>query len=96
MARLVGGLALLLGLLLGTWLAHAGERTRVDLFDVDGRRTGSAVVEPGTGRVDFYDARSRRTGWGRVDATGRAERVGLDGTRRGETARPVPPAPKSR
>ena len=79
--------ALLLALELGAGLASAGEQTRVDLYDTQGRRTGYAVVDQQTGRVDYYDAQSRRTGYGRVDATGRAERFRLDGKRQGETAR---------
>ena len=72
-------------------LARAGEQTRVDLFDAQGRRTGYAVVDQGTGRVDFYDTMSRRTGYGRVDGVGKVERFGLDGKRQGETAVPVSP-----
>ena len=84
-------LALLIGIILGVVLAHAGEPTRVDLFDAQGRRTGYAVVDRDTGRVDFYDAMSRRTGFGRVDGVGKVERFGLDGKRQGETALPVLP-----
>ena len=84
-------LALLVGIILGVVLAHAGEATRIDLFDTKGRRTGHAVVDRDTGRVDFYDTMSRRTGHGRVDGTGRVERFGLDGSRQGETAVPVLP-----
>ena len=84
-------LALLIGIILGVVLAHAGEPTRVDLFDAQGRRAGYAVVDRDTGRVDFYDARSRRTGYGRVDETGKVERFGIDGKRQGETALPVLP-----
>jgi hypothetical protein len=84
-------LALLIGIILGVVLAHAGEPTRVDLFDAQGRRTGYAVVDRNTGRVDFYDAMSRRTGYGRVDGVGKVERFGLDGKRQGETALPVLP-----
>jgi hypothetical protein len=84
-------LALVIGILLGVVLARAGEQTRVDLFDTQGRRTGSAVVDQGTGRVDFYDTMSRRTGYGRVDGGGKVERFGLDGKRQGETAVPVVP-----
>ena len=88
--------ALVLALELGAGLASAGEQTRVDLYDPQGRRIGYAVVDQQTGRVDYYDAQSRRTGYGRVDATGRAERFGLDGRRQGETGVPVGPAPKGR
>lgn len=84
-------LALVIGIILGVVLAHAGEPTRVDLFDAQGRRTGYAVVDRDTGRVDFYDTTSRRTGYGRVDGAGRVERFGLDGRRQGETAVPVLP-----
>jgi hypothetical protein len=84
-------LALLIGIVLGVMLAHAGEPTRVDLFDTQGRRTGYAVVDRDTGRVDFYDTRSRRTGYGRVDDAGKVERFGLDGKRQKESAIPVLP-----
>ena len=73
--------------------ARAGEQTRVDLFDAQGRRTGHALVDKGTGRIDFYDTMSRRTGYGRVDGAGRAERFGLDGKRQGNTAVPASPRP---
>lgn len=81
------GLALA-GLLLVAEVAGGEARTRVDFFDVNGQRTGYAVVDRGTGRIDFYDVNSRRTGYGRVDATGRAERFTLGGTRGAETAIP--------
>jgi hypothetical protein len=84
-------LALVIGIILGVVLARAGEQTRVDLFDTQGRRTGYAVVDQGTGRVDFYDTMSRRTGYGRVDGVGKVERFGLDGKRQGDTAVPVSP-----
>lgn len=84
-------LVLLIGIILGVVLARAGEPTRVDLFDAQGRRTGYAVVDRDTGRVDFYDTMSRRTGYGRVDGVGKVERFGLDGKRQGETAIPVLP-----
>jgi len=84
-------LALAIGIILGVVLARAGEQTRVDLFDAQGRRTGYAVVDQGTGRVDFYDAMSRRTGYGRVDRDGKVERFGVDGKRQGETVVPVVP-----
>ena len=84
-------LALVIGIILGVVLAHAGEATRVDLFDAQGRRTGYAVVDGDTGRVDFYDPMSRHTGYGRVDGAGKVERFGLDGKRQGETAIPVLP-----
>jgi hypothetical protein len=84
-------LALVTGIILGVVLAHAGESTRVDLFDAHGRRTGYAVVDRDTGRVDFYDTMSRRTGYGRVDGAGKVERFGVDGKRQGEMAIPVLP-----
>ena len=84
-------LTLVVGIILGPVLARAGEATRIDLFDAQGRRTGYAVVDRDTGRVDFYDAMSRRTGYGRVDRSGKVERFGLDGRRQGETAIPVLP-----
>ena len=87
---------LAIGVFLGVLLAHAGERTRVDLFDAQGRRTGHAVVDRDTGRVDFYDTMSRRTGYGRADQTGKVERFGLDGRRAGQTAVPLPPNPDRR
>ena len=84
-------LALLIGIIAGVVLARAGEQTRVDLFDTQGRRTGFAVVDQGTGRVDLYDTMSRRTGYGRVDGVGKVERFGLDGKRQADTAVPVSP-----
>jgi hypothetical protein len=84
-------LALVIGIVVGVVLARAGEQTRVDLFDAQGRRTGYSVVDQSTGRVDFYDTKSRRTGYGRVDGVGKVERFGLDGKRQGETAVPVSP-----
>ncbi|MGH2657912.1 MAG: DUF4236 domain-containing protein [Actinomycetota bacterium] len=84
-------LALVVGIIVGVVLARAGEATRIDLFDIKGRRTGHAVVDRDTGRVDFYDTMSRRTGYGRVDRSGKVERFGLDGRRQGETAIPVLP-----
>ena len=84
-------LALVIGVLLGVVLARAGEPTRVDLFDAQGRRTGHAVMDRSTGRVDFYDTMSRRTGHGRVDGAGKVERFELDGQRQRDTAVPVPP-----
>ena len=83
-------LALLIGIILGAVPARAGEPTRVDFFDAQGRRTGYAVVDRDTVRVDFYDTMSRRTGYGRVDGAGKVERFGVDGKRQGETALPVP------
>ena len=84
-------LALVIGIVVGVMLAGAGEQTRVDLFDAQGRRTGYSVVDQSTSRVDFYDTMSRRTGHGRVDGVGKVERFGLDGKRQGETAVPVWP-----
>lgn len=75
--------------------AFAGE-VRVDLYALDGRRAGYAVVDQKTGRVDFYDVNSRRTGWGRVDQSGRVVRFGLDGTRQGETVLPAHPLSKGK
>ncbi len=90
-------LALVISIILGVVVARAGEPSRVDLFDAQGRRTGYAVVDRDTGRVDFYDTKSRRTGYGRVDGTGKVERFGIDGKRQGETAVPVlPKAERSR
>jgi hypothetical protein len=83
--------ALLVGIILEVVLGHAGEATRIDLFDAKGRRTGYAVVDRDTGRVDFYDTMSRRTGYGRVDGVGKVERFGLDGKREGGTVVPVLP-----
>ena len=84
-------LALVIGIILGVALARAGEPTRVDLFDAQGRRTGYAVVDRDTGRIDFYDAMSCRSGYGRVDGAGRVERFGLSGKPQTETAIPVLP-----
>ena len=38
-------LALVIGIIVGMVLAHAGEPTRADLFDAQGRRTGYSVAE---------------------------------------------------
>ena len=84
-------LALGVGLLLGAWLAHGEERTRVDMFDTHGNRSGYAIVDRQTGRVDYYDAKSHHTGWGQVDATGRAERFDMNGQRQEGTVLPLPP-----
>jgi hypothetical protein len=71
-------------------LAQEQDRTRVDLYDAQGRRTGYAIVDRESGRVDFYDPSSRRTGYGKVDDTGRVERFDLKGRR--EPATVLPPA----
>ena len=83
---------LVLTLGLGAGLASAGERSRVDLYDTTGRRTGYAIIDRPTGRVDHYDAQSRRTSCAQVDAFGRVELFGLDGKRQV----PMPPHPAPR
>lgn len=88
---LVVVLASVIGLILSVVLARAGEPTRVDLFDAQGRRTGYAVVDRDTGYVHFYDTMSRRTGYGRVGSAGKVERFEPDGKRQRETAVPVLP-----
>jgi len=56
---------------------------RVDFFDVQGRRTGYAVIDERTGRVDLFDTNSRRTGYGRLSPSGIVEQFDLDGGRQG-------------
>lgn len=72
-------LTLLIGLILGELLAHAGNETLVDPFDTTGRRTGSALVDQVTGHVDFFDTKGRRTGWGHLDSSSKGEQFGRDG-----------------
>jgi hypothetical protein len=55
---------------------HAEERsasTRIDLFDRQSNRTGSAIIDEKTGRVDLYDTKSNRTGYGTIDKGGRID-----------------------
>jgi hypothetical protein len=72
-------------LLLALGLAAAvPAQTRVDLFDKQSNRTGSATIDERTGRIDFYDTKSNRTGYGRIDRnTGKIDLYNLDGSRRG-------------
>jgi len=85
----------MLPLLLTALLALAApalgqDRTRVDLYDATGRRTGYAIVQDG--RVDVYDAQSRRTGWGTVSPSGGVTVYGRDGRRQTVAPRPSGPA----
>src|SRR5258707_3621627 len=58
-------------------LPASAQTTRVDLYDLNSRRTGSVTIDERTGRVDTYDARSNRTGYGQVDPrTGQVDRTG--------------------
>jgi hypothetical protein len=85
-------LVALVALLSGAALAGAEERTRVDLFDTQGRRTGHAIVDRESGRVDFYAPDGKRTGYGRVDATtGTVDRFDAQGRRQAPTVLPAPP-----
>ena len=73
--------ALLLALGLATTVPA---QTRIDLFDKQSNRTGSATLDERTGRIDFYDTKSNRTGYGRIDRdTGKVDLYNLDGSRRG-------------
>ena len=65
-------------------LPASAQTTRVDLYDLNSRRTGSVTIDERTGRVDTYDARSNRTGYGQVDPrTGTVELFDLKGIRLG-------------
>lgn len=57
-----GLVALLGGILIGVAVAHAGEETRVDLYDAKGNRTGYAVVDRENGRLDV-------SGWATISLT---------------------------
>ena len=57
----------------------AEAETRVDLFDKNSNRTGSATIDERTGRIDTYDTQSNRTGYGTVDP--RSGRIDLFDTR---------------
>ena len=59
----------------------AQAQTRVDLFDRNSRRTGSATIDERTGRVDVYDVNSRRTGYGTITPSGRIQTFDLRGNR---------------
>ena len=61
-------LALVIGIIVGVVLARAGEQTRVNLFDAQGRRAGYAVVDQGTGRVEGGYNRSEPKTSGRAAA----------------------------
>lgn len=69
-------------------VAMSANRSRVDFYDLQGRRTGYALVDRESGRVDFYDAQSRRTGWGRVTPRCTVELFDLKGRRLPEIVRP--------
>jgi hypothetical protein len=69
--------------------AHAMER--VEIFDQSGRLAEYATVDRETGHLEFYSAASRPTGAGSLDrASGRVDRVGPDGRRRGSLSLPIP------
>lgn len=87
MREVIGGIYALILTLALTTPALGGQR--VDLYDLQGRRTGYAIVDRESGRVDFYDANSRRLGWGRVTPSGKVERFGPDGRREGESGVPI-------
>ena len=83
---LLGGVLLVLSLAALVVPGHAQERgaqTRIDLFDRQSNRTGSATVNPATGRIDFYDTKSNRTGYGVIDGSGTLQRYDLKGNRTG-------------
>jgi hypothetical protein len=88
--RLVALLTALAITMLTTPAAHP--QTRVDLFDKNSRRTGSATIDERTGRIDFYDVKSSRTGYGKVDPrSGSLESFDLKGNRTG-SGRITPPS----
>jgi hypothetical protein len=75
--------ALLLALVALVFAPAASAQTRVDLFDRNSRRTGSATIDERTGRVDFYDV--SRTGYshGSITLSGKIETFDLRGNRTG-------------
>ena len=75
--------ALLVALVALVFAPAASAQTRVDLFDRNNRRTGSATIDERTGRVDFYDTQSRRTGYGTIAPSGKVETFDLRGKRTG-------------
>lgn len=70
-----GCVLVLLGAILvtGSQGADPPGETRVDLFDPQSNRTGSAIMDDKTGRIDLYDTQSRRTGYGTIDKGGRID-----------------------
>jgi hypothetical protein len=65
---------------------------RLDLFDADGRRTGSVILDRQTGHVDFYDEGSRWIGYGTADPfSGTVQRFDVNGRRRESTELPILP-----
>jgi hypothetical protein len=71
-------LALVIGIIVGVVLARAGEQTRVDLFDAQGRRTGDSVVDQGIGPMKAgYNRPERKT-------SSRAATRGESTSRRGD------------
>lgn len=74
--------ALLVGGVPGQY-AQGDERRRIDLFDTQSRRTGSAIVDDRTGRIDFYDTKSNRTGYGTLHPDGRLDRYDTKSRRSG-------------
>jgi hypothetical protein len=61
--------------------ALAASPTRIDLFDLRGNRTGSAVVAGD--RVDFFDARGNRTASGHLQDRGGVDLFDTRGNRTG-------------
>ncbi len=67
--------------------AFPGEVERVDLYNAQGQRAGSAVIDRDGGRVDLYDRSSNRVGYGQIDPrSGRVDVFRLDGRRSGVVA----------
>jgi hypothetical protein len=83
------GLVVAITLLAAPAAAVAQDRTRVDLYDTQGRREGYAVIDRDSGRVDLYDRDSRRTGYGRIQPDGKVDLYDPRGGRRG-VVQPTP------
>jgi hypothetical protein len=78
--------------------AFAQDKSRIDLYEADGRRAGSAIIDERTGRIDTFDRDSRRTGYGVIRPDGRVDRYRTDGSRDGRATIQRSPrtAPSSR
>jgi hypothetical protein len=99
MGRLRRGLSIgiLLGLVALAAPALAEERSapaRVDLFDTQSNRTGSAVINERTQRIDLYDMKSNRTGYGTIDKNGRVDLFDTKSRRTG-SGQITPGSPRS-
>lgn len=86
----MNAVVMLAALLLLATPALAQDRTRVDLFDKEGRREGYVIVDEKTGRIDTYDKSSKRTGYGVVQPDGRVDLYRKDGSRAGSATTSKP------